>query len=129
MGIKLVIFYIIMTDTKPTTNLLKALKEKSKENKLENKDKREQKRRKALLNPEDIYPKRFALNFDPPMIILEFNKLGSLYLKKMRLFKLTVDSEPSYILNYLKKQHFVFFESGRIDDKQVLKLISKLQQN
>ena len=47
----------------------------------------------------------------------------------MRLFKLTVDSDPNNILNSLKKKHFVFFESGRIDDKQVLKLISKLQQN
>lgn len=107
-----------MTEAKETTNLLKTLKEK-----------RDQKRRKALLNPEDIYPKRFALNFDPPMVILEFNKLGSLYLKKMRLFKLTADSEPHTMLDYLKKQHSVFFESGRIDDKQVLKLISKLQQN
>ena len=65
-----------MTEAKETTNLLKALKKQSQENKQE---KREQKRKKALLNPEDIYPKRFALNFDPPMIILEFNKVGSLY--------------------------------------------------
>lgn len=107
-----------MAEAKETTNLIKTLKEK-----------RDHKRKKALLNPEDLYPKRFALNYSPPMIILEFNKQGSLYLKKMRLFKLTADTTPNEAQDYLKKAHSEFFEKGRIDDKQVLKLIEKLQQN
>lgn len=87
------------------------------------------KRKKALLNPEDIFPKRFALNYSPPMLILEFNKCGSLYLKKMRIFKLTPESLPMEILDYLKKKHWEYFHEGRIEDKQVLKLIAQLQKN
>lgn len=87
------------------------------------------KQKKDKLKSEEIFPKRFGLNYNPPMVILEFNQGGSLYLKKMRLQKLTDQGEPAQYLNYLKKKYDDYFEDGKIEDKQVQKQIKQLQNN
>jgi centrosomal protein CEP19 len=52
----------------------------------------------------DFQPKRFALSYDPPVIVLEYMvpSTGKLYHHKMRLRNLTKDSKISDIMNYLE---------------------------
>jgi hypothetical protein len=52
----------------------------------------------------DFQPKRFAVSYDPPVIVLEYMvpSTGKLYHHKMRLRNLTKDSKISDIMNYLE---------------------------
>ena len=74
-------------------------------------------------------PKRYGLNFNPPMIILEYmvKSLGKLYLKKMKLFKLKATTQTDIALKYLKIRYPEFFGTGKIGDAQLCKLIDKLK--
>lgn len=52
----------------------------------------------------DFQPKRFAVSYDPPVIVLEYMvpSTGKLYHHKMRLRNLTKDSKIQDIMNYLE---------------------------
>jgi len=52
----------------------------------------------------DFQPKRFALSYDPPVIVLEYMvpSTGKLYHHKMRMKNLTKDSNVSEMMKYLE---------------------------
>lgn len=58
----------------------------------------------ADMSFQDFQPKRFALSYDPPVIVLEYMvpSTGKLYHHKMRLRNLTKESKISDIMNYLE---------------------------
>lgn len=56
---------------------------------------------------KDIEPKRFALKYDPPTIVLEYlvPASGKLYHHKMKLLKLKQETKNKDAIDYLKKKH------------------------
>ena len=79
----------------------------------------------ADLSLSDFHPKRFALNYDPPMIskflpkfyliyfllVLEYlvPSTGKLYHHKMKLRRLTGNSTVEEAMLYLQKRHPLYF--------------------
>jgi hypothetical protein len=55
------------------------------------------------LSLSDFQPKRFALNYDPPILILEYlvPSTGKLYHHKMKLRKLTGSTTVPQAIKYL----------------------------
>jgi len=71
-------------------------------------------------------PKRFALDFDPPTIILEYQKDGGLYHYHMRLKNLTSESDPEKTAKALVERHLGFIDRAKINNAQVQKLVGRL---
>lgn len=86
-------------------------------------------KRKLAVDSEDFLPKRFALNFNPPMIILEYmmKSKGKLYLSKIKLYKLQASTPSDLALKYIKDRYWELFETGKISDKQIISLVDKLK--
>lgn len=89
------------------------------------------KRDVADLSLSDFQPKRFALNYDPPMIskckffeflnptflvVLEYlvPSTGKLYHHKMKLRRLTGESTVKECIKYLQKRHPLYFINNKI---------------
>lgn len=70
----------------------------------------------AELSFSDFQPKRFALNYDPPMIILEYlvPSTGKLYHHKMKLNMIKPDTRTEDVIDYLKKRHPLYFIANKI---------------
>jgi hypothetical protein len=94
----------------------------------------------AELSFADFQPKRFALNYDPPMIgnpsssftrvlVLEYlvPSTGKLYHHKMKLRQLKGDSDTDEMLEYLQKRHSLYFTTQKVTDKQITDLINRLK--
>jgi len=79
------------------------------------------------VHASEIEPRRFALRFDPPAIILEYMVInnGKLYHHKMKLPKLKGDSKLDEVLAALKARHSQYLMKS--SDKQLKALIQKLQ--
>ena len=75
----------------------------------------------------DFQPKRFAVNYDPPVIVLEYMvpSTGKLYHHKMRL--LQSDSNINEIMSYLEQKHPLYFMSPKLKREQIQKLVEKIQ--
>lgn len=79
----------------------------------------------------EILPKRFALKFDKPTIIMEYliPSTGKLYHHKMRInpseLKLPADS----IYSRLRKKHSTYLDPTKISEQQVISLIHMLQKS
>jgi CEP19-like protein len=86
-------------------------------------------KKKLDVDKDDFLPKRFALNYNPPMIILEYmmKSKGKLYLSKIKLYKLQPTTPSELALKYIKDRYWELFETGKISDKQVLALVDKLK--
>lgn len=71
----------------------------------------------AELSLSDFHPKRFALNYDPPMIVLEYlvPSTGKLYHHKMKLRRLTGKSTVKEAMSYLQKRHPLYFVPNQIN--------------
>ncbi|CDW76243.1 UNKNOWN [Stylonychia lemnae] len=82
----------------------------------------------AELSFSDFQPKRFALSYNPPVIVLEYlvPSTGKLYHHKMKLRQLNHESEPQDMLDYLKKRHPLYFMPNKLNHKQIEDLIKKL---
>jgi hypothetical protein len=82
----------------------------------------------ADLSLSDFQPKRFALNYDPPMIILEYlvPSTGKLYHHKMKLRRLTGNSTVAEAIRYLQKRHPLYFIDGKIRADQINELLERL---
>ena len=82
----------------------------------------------ADLSLSDFQPKRFALNYDPPMIILEYlvPSTGKLYHHKMKLRRLTGKSTVAETLKYLEKRHPLYFLNAKMRNDQITDLIKRL---
>ena len=72
----------------------------------------------AELSLSDFVPQRFALNYDPPMIILEYlvPSTGKLYHHKMKMRRLTGNSTVKEGMNYLQKRHPLYFLNKKINE-------------
>lgn len=77
----------------------------------------------------DFQPKRFAVNYDPPVIVLEYMvpSTGKLYHHKMRLRNLTKESKISETMAYLEQRHPLYFMSPNLKREQIQKLVEKIQ--
>ena len=74
------------------------------------------KKRVEDLSYSDIEPKRYALSYDPPVIVLEYMvpSTGKLYHHKMRLRALTKDMEIDDMMKYLEKRHPLYFMNPQL---------------
>lgn len=82
----------------------------------------------------NIVPKRFGMNVDPPMLVLEYlvAETGKLYHHKMRLqSKMEETLNKAELLAYVKHKHQLYFASAtpKIKDSQVEKLLDKLLEH
>ena len=95
------------------------------------------------LSLNDFEPKRFALNYDPPMIskydsnvssvsyirlVLEYlvPSTGKLYHHKMKLRRLTSKSTVVDTIKYLQKRHPLYFMNTKLNMEQITDLIKRL---
>ena len=79
----------------------------------------------------DILPRRFGLKFDPPTIILEYRVVSKnkLYLHIMPMPELEPSHDPYDWLEILRKEHTTFLDPKMVEEKQILGLIQRLQEN
>jgi len=70
----------------------------------------------ADMSLSDFDPKRLALAYDPPTIVLEYlvQSTGKLYHHKMRLRQLRADSNIEEMMQYLEKRHPLYFINHKI---------------
>lgn len=89
------------------------------------------KKQDRVFNPNDYVPKRFALNYNPPQIIIEYltPSSGKLYHHKMRLHKFTYDKNTTDVMKQLYDRHGIYLDKKKIKQKQIEKLIEKLKVN
>ena len=83
----------------------------------------------AELSFSDFQPKRMALSYDPPTIVLEYlvPSTGKLYHHKMKLRHLKAESDVDEMMDYLEKRHPLYFISKRISKTQVRDLVRRLK--
>lgn len=64
----------------------------------------------------DFQPKRLALAYNPPVIVLEYlvPSTGKLYHHKMRLRMLTHESNIDEVMSYLEKRHPLYFTTRKV---------------
>ncbi|EAR83112.2 hypothetical protein TTHERM_01016150 (macronuclear) [Tetrahymena thermophila SB210] len=76
-----------------------------------------------------IFPKRLALSYQVPTIIIEYlvPKTGKLYHHKIKIRELKADSNKEKVLKQIKRRHEIYLI--KIPDRQLLGLIEILQEN
>ena len=77
----------------------------------------------------DFQPKRFALSYDPPTIVLEYlvPSTGKLNHHKMRLRNLTKESKIDEMMVYLEQRHPLYFMNPILKKAQIRNLVERLQ--
>jgi len=82
------------------------------------------------VDPNDCVPKRFALKYDPPTIIMEYlvPSSGKLYHHKMKIPLLASDSDTHSVLDTLKKKNTQYFATNKISEVQIKNFIDKLKK-
>jgi len=77
----------------------------------------------------DFQPKRLALAYDPPVIVIEYlvPSTGKLYHHKMRLRQLTADSNIDDMMDYLEKRHPLYFTTRKVSKNQVRDLVRRMK--
>jgi len=84
-------------------------------------------------NLNDYIPKRFALKYNPPQIIIEYLKpsKNKFYHHRMILHKLNKDknSEDIFIELYNNKRHKNYLDNKKANPNQIIKLIEKIKMN
>jgi centrosomal protein CEP19 len=83
----------------------------------------------ADISLSDFQPKRFALQYAPPTIILEYlvPSTGKLYHHKMKLRHLTHDMKMDDVMEYLQKRHPLYFINNKFRENQIEDLVKRLQ--
>ena len=78
----------------------------------------------------DIQPKRFALKYRPPTIVLEYliPSTGKLYIHNMKMRELDLQASPELLYQKLKKKHNAYLDPTKISEIQVINLIKLLKQ-
>ena len=78
----------------------------------------------------EIQPKRFALKFRPPTIILEYliPSTGKLYIHNMKMKDIDLADSPEFVYQKLKKKHNAYLDPTKISEVQVIGLIKLLQK-
>ena len=84
-------------------------------------------------NLNDYIPKRFALKYNPPQIIIEYLKpsKNKFYHHRMLLHKLNKEknSEDIFIELYNNKRHKNYLDNKKVSPNQIIKLIEKIKIN
>ena len=84
-------------------------------------------------NLNDYIPKRFALKYNPPQIIIEYLKpsKNKFYHHRMILHKLNKEknSEDIFIELYNNKKHKNYLDNKKVNPNQIIKLIEKIKIN
>jgi centrosomal protein CEP19 len=85
----------------------------------------------TVISPSDCVPKRFAVKYDPPTIVMEYlvPSSGKLYHHKMKVNNLESNSNTSDILDELKDNHYQYFATNKISDVQMNSFIERLKKN
>ena len=80
-----------------------------------------QPRNEDLVDPDDYMPKRFGLKYDPPTIVLEYMvmSLGKLYHHKMKLLRLTPESDMNEMIDYLYSRHSFYLKESVVSRQQL----------
>ena len=80
------------------------------------------------LSFSDFQPKRFAVSYDPPVIVLEYMvpSTGKLYHHKMRLRNFTKESKVDDIMLYLEQRHPLYFMNPNLKKDQIRNLVQKI---
>ena len=83
-----------------------------------------------LLNPLDYEPQRFGLSYNPPQIILEYQKpsSGKLYHHKIKLQKFFNNAKISEIIDDIYKNHNSYLNHERINKALIIQLVEKLRE-
>ena len=78
----------------------------------------------------DYDPKRFGLSYDPPQIIIEYQKpsSGKLYHHKINCYSFTESSKISEIVDEIYKKHKLYLNHKRISKAQIIQLVEKLRE-
>jgi len=86
-------------------------------------------KRSFKVDANDYVPKRFAVKYDPPTIILEYlvPSSGKLYHHKMKLSNLKHDTDTDDALEALQKRNLQYFVGSKVSDVQIKKFIEKLK--
>jgi centrosomal protein CEP19 len=77
----------------------------------------------------DFQPKRLALAYDPPVIVIEYlvPSTGKLYHHKMRMRQLTADSDIDQMVDYLEKRHPLYFTTRKVSKTQIWDLVRRMK--
>lgn len=83
-----------------------------------------------LVDPDDYMPKRFGLKYDPPTVVLEYMvmSLGKLYHHKMKLLRLTPESDVNEMVDYLYSRHGFYLKESVVSRQQIANLVIRLQK-
>ena len=84
-----------------------------------------------LIDFNDFEAKRFALNYSPPKIIIEYEAPSKkkLYLYKINLTNLKSDSNIEEIMKEIYIKHNSLFDLKKVEEFQIINLIEKLKEN
>ena len=83
------------------------------------------------LNPLDYIPKRFGLAYNPPQIVVEYQKpsSGKLYHHKIKLQQLlTLKTKISEIIEEIYKNHNIYLNHHKVSKAQIIQLVEKLRE-
>ena len=82
------------------------------------------------LNPLDYIPRRFGLAYNPPQIVVEYQKpsSGKLYHHKIKLLKLSPKSKISEIIEEIYKNHNIYLNHNKVSKAQIIQLVEKLRE-
>ena len=82
------------------------------------------------LSPTDYIPKRFGLTYNPPQIVVEYQKpsSGKLYHHKIKLQKLSSKSKISEIIEDIYKNHNIYLNHHKVSKAQIIQLVEKLRE-
>ena len=83
------------------------------------------------LSPTDYIPKRFGLTYNPPQIVVEYQKpsSGKLYHHKIKLQKLlSLKSKISEIIEEIYKNHNIYLNHNKVSKAQIIQLVEKLKE-
>jgi hypothetical protein len=92
--------------------------------------KRKQARNDDLVDPDDYMPKRFGLKYNPPTIVMEYMvmSLGKLYHHKIKLMRLTPESDINEMVDYIYSRHAFYVKEEVVGRQQIANLVTRLQK-
>ena len=82
-------------------------------------------------NTVDYIPKRFGLAYNPPQIVVEYQKpsSGKLYHHKIKMQKLlSLKSKISEIIEEIYKNHNIYLNHHKVSKAQIIQLVEKLRE-
>ena len=85
---------------------------------------------KNSLNENDYMPKRFGISYNPPQIVVEYQKLSNnkLYHHKIKLHKFSSNTKISEIIDYMYKRHNIYLNHKKVNKAQIIQLVEKLRE-